>query len=364
MASAQNHSTSSDVSKLVFPLSKKQPQLINDDVLHQYLEDSTLIDELPLSSEYRENTHLTSLVAAELGTPVLDEIQDYLHFVSPPNFQRIDALHEQRIKKRQILITENPGLHLIWYYDTIFIKPIPPFLLSLTIWREFLLPPISAHTKDEYNEISTCSQRKLYPINSLSLYCKSALGFLRTYALLIRHRSDFLMAQSSSLIPEGITYSEFSAFIKPFYYLPALSVSHRYKFGQMRLTRLNWAVRLLQPRSVSTGSWFANRLYYQELYSQSGDYSVSWLPPLLFAFAALSVVLSAMQVLLAGLGMGSWGSVVQVCLGFSIAAILFCMIACGLLLVYFPILLLGQGVYALRSKTGGTSRTRHIQSKV
>ncbi|KUM63505.1 hypothetical protein ACN42_g3592 [Penicillium freii] len=203
-------------------------------------------------------------MSAELETPVLDELNGYLHFIAPRDYRRVHPLHEHLIRKRQIVVTENPGLHLIWHYDTIFIKPIPPFLLNFMMWRRFLLPPVKS--------VDDSTQQSSYPICDLQLPCKSALGFLRTYELLIRHPSDFNIAQTMNLIPQNISYFEFRAFIGPFHFLPDAAVAQRYYFGQMRLTRLNWAVRLLQPRMVRTGGWFANRLYYQELSTQSSEY--------------------------------------------------------------------------------------------
>ena len=364
MALSQDQSTPNKVFSLIFPLSEKQLQLISDDSLQRDLEAYFHVDNIPPRSGLRGNINLASLFSAELGTPVLDELREYLHFISPRNPYHVDPLNEQYVKKRQAVITENPGLHLVWYYDTIFIKPIPHFLLNFTFWREFLLPPLSADMGNQQSELCTFLGRNSYPIESLDSHCKSALGFLRSYALLIRHRSDFHIAQSLHLLPEDVTYWDFCAFIKPFCSLPNSVVSHRYMYGQMRLTRLNWAVRFLQPRSVSIGSWFANRLYYQELYTQSRDYATSWLPPLLFAFAALSLVLSAIQVMVTAQGLSPWGAFTHVAWGFSLATILFCTIASSILLVYFPILLLGQGIYALRCREKSMPRVRHTRSKV
>jgi hypothetical protein len=364
MALLQDENAPNGVSTLTFPLSENQPQVISDDLFRQHLKDSLFPQYLLSNSDYRENRDLASLFTAELGTPVLDEMKDYLHFVATRSLYHVDPLHEQHIKKRNIVITENPGLHLVWYYDTIFIKPIPPILLNFTIWREFLLPPTSIKNNNQQKGESTPSQRKSYRINSLNNHCKSALGFLRTYALLVRYPSDFRIAQNLYLIPSDINYSEFRAFINPFMSLPHSAVSHRYEFGQMRLTRLNWAVRLLQPRSVSTGSWFANRLYYQELYTQSGDYLVSWLPPLLFAFTSLSLMLSSMQVVLAALGTGTWRAFVKASWGFSVATIILCSSVTCIMSLHFLVLVLGQVIYSLRDKSGRVSETRRTRYHV
>jgi hypothetical protein len=352
MKQPRNHVPLGQTTSLAFPLSEKQPQLISDDVflrhLQDYLPGHSVLDRCAI----RENRDLTAVVADELNTPVLDEIQDYLHLIAPRLHTRIDSLHRYQIKKMRIVITEDPGLHLIWYYDTIFIKPIVPLFLSFIMWTEFLLPPSPSSTTSDQDESRTSISPSIsrYSTATLSYQCQSALGFVRTYAFLVQHRSDFDIAQSLGLIPQDIDYSSFRAFIKPFRYLPVGAVSPRYEFGQMRLTRLNWAVRLLQPRSVATGGWVANRLYYLELYTQSADYSRSWLPPLLFAFAVLSLMLSAMQVMLAGLGLSTGEPIVRFGWGFSIATIVFCLLASSILLLYFPIMLLCQMLYIQSSK--------------
>ncbi|KAL6895342.1 hypothetical protein HDV57DRAFT_479231 [Trichoderma longibrachiatum] len=339
---------------LTFPLSGIQPQPIDDEVFFRHLQDYLPGHCVLERRAIRADRDLTVVVNDELSTPVLDEIQDYLHLIAPRQHTRIDPLHKYQIKKMRVVITEDPGLHLIWYYDTIFIKPIVPLFLSFTMWAEFLLPPSSSDTTSTSDQddprTSIPPPIRRYSTASLSYQCRSALGFVRTYAFLVQHRSDFDIAQSLGLIPQDIDYSSFRAFIKPFQYLPAGAVSPRYEFGQMRLTRLNWAVRLLQPRSVATGGWFANRLYYLELYTQSADYSRSWLPPLLFAFAVLSLMLSAMQVMLAGLGTSTGEPIVRFGWGFSIATIVFCSLASGILLLYFPIMLLCQMLYIQSSR--------------
>ncbi|KAL7815652.1 hypothetical protein V8C26DRAFT_402300 [Trichoderma gracile] len=353
MKQPQNHGPLGQTTSLAFPLSEKQPQLISDDVFFNHLQDYLPVNAVLDQRAIRGNRHLTAVVSDELNTPVLDEIQDYLHLIAPRQHTRIDPLHKYQIKKMRVVITEDPGLHLVWYYDTIFIKPIVPLFLSFAMWTEFLLPPspLDATSDQDESRITLPPSIRQYSTASLSYQCRSALGFVRTYAFLVQHRSDFDIAQSLGLIPQDIDYSSFRAFIKPFQYLPVGSVSPRYEFGQMRLTRLNWAVRLLQPRSVATGGWFANRLYYLELYTQSADYSRSWLPPLLFAFAVLSLMLSAMQVMLAGLGLSTGETIVRFGWGFSIATIVFCLLASGILLLYFPIMLMCQMLYIQCSKT-------------
>ena len=39
----------------------------------------------------------------------------------------ISPLHRQRVKGRAVIVTEDPKLYLVWFYDHIFIKPLPGF---------------------------------------------------------------------------------------------------------------------------------------------------------------------------------------------------------------------------------------------
>lgn len=338
MASSQ---TPSPISDLVFPLHEQQPQLVDDATLQHHLEAQLLPVNGLTYPKIPDASNAMTWISTELETPVLDELNEYLHFIAPRDYRRVHPLHEHLIRNRQIVVTENPGLHLIWHYNRLFIKPIPPVLLNFTMWRRFLLPSVQT--------VVDSTQQFSYPIYALQSECKSALGFLRTYELLIRHPSDFNIAQSMNLIPQNISYFEFRAFIGPFHSLPNAAVAQRYYFGQMRLTRLNWAVRLLQPRTVRTGGWLANRLYYQELSTQSSDYILGFVAPLLFIFGLLSVMLSAMQVMLTAFEMPiSHNMIVQVSSGFSIAIIIFCIMVVGVIMVVFLVLLAGQYLYALR----------------
>jgi hypothetical protein len=98
--------------QLLFPLSNSQTQLINDDVFRQNLVDSLPPDSLSFDSDYRKSQAISDLLAAELDTPVLNEINQYLHFVASPSYDNIDALHEQRIRHRTVVPAEDPSL--IW----------------------------------------------------------------------------------------------------------------------------------------------------------------------------------------------------------------------------------------------------------
>ena len=144
------------------------------------------------------------------------------------------------------------------------------------------------------------------------------MGFIRTYGYLIRHESDFRIAKASHLLPDDTTYANFQKFIDPFRRIPDAATSPRYHYGQLRLTRLNWAVRIFRPRSVKHRfSW-----YYQNLYMQTGQYLERFVAPVLFLFASLTLILSSMQVGLAAQPQGPWMAFSQTSWGFSIAVII------------------------------------------
>ncbi|KAI1077267.1 hypothetical protein F5B20DRAFT_552943 [Whalleya microplaca] len=242
------------------------------------------------------------ILGAELSCPVLDELYPHLHFVAVKSSSHIEPLHVHLRKGREIRITEDPSLHLVWSYSHIWIKPLPSFLLKSNIWDTHL-----AFGQDKH------SQHRLL-----------ALGFIRSYSYLIRHRSDYLMAKEANLLPflkkddsedeRPGEYLRFRNFLEILRNLPDHWQRNRWHFGQFRLSRLNWAVRILQPTPRSNG--MLRRLYYEEEFQQSSQFIRDAGPMLLFVFAALSLVLSSMQVTLAARSGGSWEAFASVSAGF------------------------------------------------
>lgn len=239
---------------------------LNDEAIGPTIPDQHCIDSSrPAVDEF---------LRAELETPILDDLSPHLWLVAAQSSERVDPLHRQKIKGRRIVITEDSKLHLVWHSDVIYIKPIPQCLLNFEFWRTFLCIPQDAKVLD-----------------AASYHTGSALGFLRTYALLIRHPSDLRMAIDHHLVPEHIQWASFLQFIAPFRHVDDGDVSSRYHFGQLRLTRLNWAIRIFRPKSSK--DWW----YYHEVYWNTGAYIERFFGPLLFLFGSVAIVLTAMQVI-------------------------------------------------------------------
>ncbi|PGH16173.1 hypothetical protein AJ79_01940 [Helicocarpus griseus UAMH5409] len=168
-------------------------------------------------------------------------------------------------------VTLGIQLHLTWAYEVVFIKPLPKYLLSALFWQFYF---------GESSPISDERQREVL--------CRAAKGFLRSYSYLIQHKSDFLIAadERTRLIPKNIRFSDFMLFISQSQgRIDDADDFSRYYFGELHLTRLNFWAKI-----------FLGHVTYHKLH---GNYSARlgrYYVPLLFVFAAVTTVLSAMQV--------------------------------------------------------------------
>ena len=293
---------------------------LNDEAIHPTIPDQPWIDSSQPAVE--------EFLRTELDTPILEDLFPRLWLVAAQSSKRIDAIHRQQVKGRRIVITEDPKLHLVWYSDVIYIKPIPQCLFNFEFWKGFLCTPPDAKVS-----------------NSASHLTRSALGFLRTYAILIRHPSDLDLAIEHHLIPKNIQWVPFTKFISPFEHLDDDEVSSRYHFGQLRLTRLNWAIRLFRPRSSK--DWW----YYHEVYWSTGAYVERFFAPPLFLFGSVTIILTAMQVLVTVpdgtiIAEARWVTAAKASWGFSVAMILFVASLWLIFLGGIVVFLMAQGIYA------------------
>jgi len=256
---------------IVFPPSSTQP------CLHEPLPTSpTSPIDHALPTAVRRGTTLARIAddpdayyKVELQTARLDDIKQYLWLAGLPRCGR--PLHRHLLLGREIIITEDPNEHLVWHKTRIFIKPLPIFLLDLNCWT-----------------LKICKSKQVH---------EAACGFLLSYAWLVRHESDFRIAREKGLLPSFIHWAAWTEFINEFLEhidLQSLSdVSPRYRYGELRLSRLNkiycltrFSWRTFLQGYISTSTW------YQDFFARN----FAWL---LAAFALMSVALSAMQVILA-----------------------------------------------------------------
>lgn len=273
-------------------------------------------------------TAILKFLERDLVSHDLERIAPRLWWMSKQDSANISPLHRQRVKSRDIVVTEDPKLHLVWINNRIFLKPLPEYLLNYDFWAEYLSPcpnPRLTNTQPGAPLIRQDSTRvNSFPRTAESAQAEliraSALGYIRTYFYLIKHQSDFRIAKEPALclVPPDITWNTFSRFSALFdKTIPDCVVSRRYCYGEIRLTRLNFYARFLLGRShfVRIGPPAQYAAYFARFYA-----------PLLFLFGFMSVVLSAMQVEIAveslEAGLSPWWAFHRVSRGFSVFALL------------------------------------------
>jgi hypothetical protein len=234
---------------------------------------------------------ISTFLEKELATPLLDELYPRLWLVARKCGNSIDSLHQQTIKGRKILPTEDPRLHLVWQRSIIYLKPIPPCLLNHQVWTLYLSHPPSLSSIETHVCRPSQGQHSS-SIKLVSQYDRSvALGFLRSYAFLIQHHLDFVIAHQHHLIPKNVDWIIWSRFIACLRRFDDAEVAKRYHYGQLRLSRLHWAVRIFRPR-LASNSWF-----YELPHWSTGPFLERALAPFFFIFASVALMLSAMQVM-------------------------------------------------------------------
>lgn len=270
---------------------------------------------------------IRSFLKDDLCSSDLETMAPRLWIMTTLSSENINALHRQRVKGREIIVTEEPRLHLVWIHNRIFIKPLPRYLLSYAFWEGYL---------DERS-------------NKLGKYQsdirKAASGFLRTYRYLIRHETDFNIAQQEhlSLIPKDIDWRSFSRFIAELSSIDDAAVSKRYRYGELRLTRLNLYAPLL-----------LRKFHFEQVHGQYGDFFARLYGPILFVFALVSTILSSMQVALAAeqLVTVQWVSMWHVSRWFSVLSLIGSAVVAGWFVLLWLWMFLDEWVYTARRKLG------------
>ncbi|KAK6221425.1 hypothetical protein LQW54_001527 [Pestalotiopsis sp. IQ-011] len=267
-------------------------------------------DNLPGSPliSMRDKAAVHAFLARDLTTRRLYDIYSILFLTS--NRRNISPLHHQIVKGRRIVPTERCDLHLLWHYERIFVKPIPKYLLCPEVWDLHL----SGNGGDEAPKTD-------------SLYSE-ACGFLRTYAELIVHESDFDLAQELKLVPKTIDWESWCRFVQPYSQMRDSQVSLRYHYGEIRLTRLNIWTFLRYGES-----YFEVHYNYFTYFSRFG-------PPMLYILASITVLLEALQTLAQVPPDGQYRALAEV---FSP----FCMILAMCGLGVFPLLYMGFQIQEL-----------------
>jgi hypothetical protein len=136
----------------------------------------------------------------------------------------------------EIVVTENPDLHLLVHDKKIFIQPLPPCLTNYTFFKKYVTG-------------------NLKPL---------ALGFLYSYTRLIQHKSDYRIAREKGLLDEDVTWPTWQRFrlsLEDDAKSYPWSKHERYVYGELRLddldvaflpsyykppSRVRWTTRLIR----------------------------------------------------------------------------------------------------------------------
>lgn len=314
------------------PPFSKEAQLVHDyepaskvssnNTLHGY--PFIKLDSTPRVKQFLEN---------ELWSEDLETMAPRLWIMTTFSSGNINPLHRQRVKGREIVVTEEPRLHLVWIHDRIFIKPLPQYLLSHAFWKIYIEKGLS---QPEH-------------------LCKAATGFLRTYRYLIQHESDFHIAQQDHLrlIPKNVDWPSFCRLISELSNIEDSAVSNRYCYGELRLTRLNFYAPFL-----------LGKFHFEQVHGQYGDFFGRLFRPILFVFAVVSTILNSMQVALAADQRQSfhWEAIWHVSRYFSIFSLVAATVISSCLILLWLWIFLDEWIYTLRQKQRKKREARNTSS--
>ncbi|CAG7998673.1 unnamed protein product [Penicillium salamii] len=256
-------------------------------------------------------------IEKELDIDRLSSVQKWLWVAGLPLPPR--ALHHQLLLGREITITEQMDMHLVWTTGRMFLKPLPRFLLDPDVWVQNLGCEQCRVSVD--TEASRTAQHKCKHIGLR----RRALRFLFSYAALVSHESDFLIAKEKHLLPIEITWSSWCTLVDQLETKNIFPyVDHRFYHGELRLSRLNKIYALYQtPFHGYMARWNQYTVFFHD--------NFTWLASVTVYIA---VVLGAMQVGLATNALKDNNAFQSASYGFTVFAI------CGPLIGAFSLLLL------------------------
>lgn len=253
-----------------------------------------------------------SFIAHDLDISRLNKLHHYLWYAGRERPSR--PLHRQRMIRREIVITEQADLHMVWYESRFFVKPLPEYLLDYDFWEK--------HIQEPHLHASAC-------------------GFLLSYTWLIRYPSDLTTAQDCSLLPWRISWNEWSSFVRDMVQ-GGFIVNDRYRYGELRLARLNTLHRL-------TNLTTASALYdgYLPLYDQYSNFFGRKMAWSIVAFVYINTLLTAMQLCLATNQLQGSHDMQRLAVVFGVFAICLPAAVAGLILAVFVLVYIANFARAM-----------------
>ena len=287
-----------------------------------------------------KESDLQTYLRNDLSVDSLNKIHKHLWLAGLPQGAR--ALHHQLLIGRKIVIAERADLHLLWRDDRLHLKPVPDYLLNYDVWNGPLL-------KD----------RKSF---------ENAKGFLLSYFWLIRHKSDFLIAQSENLVSKDVTWEQWATFSMatfPNVFSSAFEgISPRYLYGELRLARVNLIYRLCH-KTRNAKTLVRGHFYGYHTYSSFVEQNFAWVLTLI---VYITIVLTAMQVGLGTTELQSSSLFNRASYGFTVFSIMaplgisFVVLSVLLILIFFNLDYAVKKRYATRTNFPTVFNNASLQS--
>jgi uncharacterized membrane protein len=279
-----------------------------------------------------DSTSFGAYLKHDLNVQRLNKVHKHLWLAGLPQISR--TLHSHIMIGRQVLLSERADLHLIWQANSLYLKPLPDYLMDHSIWRDFLC-------------------------NDLSLY-QDANGFLYSYMCLICHKSDLKIAHDLGLLSKEIDWQQWTAFSKVVLshldYAGLRNISCRYLYGELRLARLNMIYRFCS-KTTSLRTFIRGYQYTYREYSTFLHRNFAWV---LTAIVYITIVLTAMQVGLATNELKDDDRFHHASYGFTV----FSIVAPLILVFVVVVLLLALVVFNLCYTLGERSKARHTYQSI
>lgn len=236
----------------------------------------------------------------DLSVKRLDDVDAYLWLAGRPLLPR--PLNNQLVLGRTIVPTTDASLHLVWTANKMFLKPLPRYMLASTFYDCYLQGPHLSAT---------------------------ALGLLCTYVALLPTELDFALAKDAHLLPHDCNWEDWRRLTTQFLtQYPGDDVFQhlpkRYRYGELRLGRLNKIYRLTGRDWLHGYSRLTGTTRYVDFLAEN-------LGLIAAATVYIVVVLTAMQVGLATDRLKENKDFQRACYGFGVFAILAPIIALAIL---------------------------------
>lgn len=239
----------------------------------------------------------------DLSVQRIEDVLPHLWLVGRPYPAR--ALNIQRVLKREIIATTDASLHLVWTTGKIYVKALPRYMTMSTFYDHYLGPP---------------PPRGRTPHGL-------ALGLLFSYMALISTELDFAIARELHLVHDGYKWEDWRALASRILedYPHNTIYNHiprRYIHGELRSSRLDKVFRYCYGELLHGYSPLLGNTRYVDFFKENLKFVTA-------ATVYTALVLTAMQVGLAGGPLQNNHSFIMASYGFTVFAILSPIIGVG-----------------------------------